>query len=24
LYGQGHTVAEYARGEKKFKHRLID
>jgi glutamate-5-semialdehyde dehydrogenase len=24
LYGQGHTVAEYASGEKKFKHRLID
>jgi glutamate-5-semialdehyde dehydrogenase len=24
LYGQGHIVAEYAKGEKKFKHRPID
>lgn len=24
LYGHGHTVAEYARGEKKFKHRPLD
>jgi glutamate-5-semialdehyde dehydrogenase len=24
LYGNGHTVGEYARGEKKFKHRSID
>jgi glutamate-5-semialdehyde dehydrogenase len=24
LYGQGHTVAEYARGEKRFKHRPIE
>ena len=24
LYGNGHTVAEYAQGEKRFKHRPID
>ena len=24
LYGHGHTVAEYAKGEKRFKHRPID
>ena len=24
LYGHGHTVAEYAKGEKKFKHRPLD
>ncbi len=24
LYGQGHTVAPYVKGEKKFKHRRID
>jgi glutamate-5-semialdehyde dehydrogenase len=24
LFGKGHTVAEYARGEKQFKHRFID
>jgi len=24
LYGDGHTVAEYTRGEKRFKHRPID
>ncbi len=24
LYGDGHTVAEYAKGEKRFKHRRID
>ena len=24
LYGSGHTVGEYARGEKKFKHRSLD
>ncbi|HXX43428.1 MAG TPA: glutamate-5-semialdehyde dehydrogenase [Candidatus Acidoferrales bacterium] len=24
LYGRGHTVAEYAKGEKKFKHRPLD
>ena len=24
LYGHGHTVAEYAKGEKKFKHRSLD
>jgi glutamate-5-semialdehyde dehydrogenase len=24
LYGDGHTVAEYAKGEKKFKHRQIE
>lgn len=24
LYGDGHTVAEYIKGERRFKHRLID
>jgi len=24
LYGNGHTVAEYVKGEKKFKHRALD